>query len=88
MTVQKITCQERLQITAQLHADKWNSLVSDVDAVWTDADCLDDAKVTIAAQVVAIREFAAAETDRYLMEHGYIEPTTTDNASTEDNQTR
>lgn len=57
MPEQKMTYQERLQMAAQKHADKWNNLVVDSDAGWTDADCLGDAAVTIAAQAEAIREY-------------------------------
>jgi hypothetical protein len=83
---EKMTYQERVQKAAQMHADKWNSKISyeeEYEASFTDADCIEDGKVTVAAQAQAIRDACSDPTichtngtpmERYLLEHGYVEP--------------
>jgi hypothetical protein len=83
MTEQIITYQERLQATAKKHADKYNAggrreyaggplLRNEPEHM------MDEAEVTVAAQVEAIREvlYSIGVTqkaiNKHLLKHGYI----------------
>ncbi len=91
MSEQKMSYEERRQKAAQLHVDKWNQrgyLDANGEAylMATLNEMLEEAETTIAAQAEAIREalweylpedaIPSIEIDRYLLEHGYIEPKT------------
>jgi cytochrome c peroxidase len=73
-----MTHEERLQMYAQQHADKWNEETP--YSQMPPEDMTDEAKVTCKAAAEAIREFhqvlypggSTGDTEQYLIDNGYV----------------